>query len=227
MSFIYDPPRNWFFSLVSHTQVSGRDFREALNCIQSIWSWDFHSGTKKPVMPKKKVFVAWNLKDCYQIYHSDQEKQKRKLKFFNRDNFAFPWRFVPKIWTGTYLFSSVIFACRSACRLHTRPFVPSAAADAAPPAKSCRNLFRGPRRRAVPPGGPAPACGGGTQSIKQGATAGRIPSAPPSRPGVSGLAQVYLDDSFHEELSVFYTINTLERERERESRPKTVIGYQI
>jgi hypothetical protein len=171
-------------------------------------------------MPKKKVFVVWNLKDCYQIYHSDQEKQKRKLKFFYRDNFVFPWRFVPKIWTGTYLFSSVIFACRSACRLHTRPFVPSAAADAAPPVKSCRNLFRGPRRWAVPPGGPAP-CGGGTQSIKQGATAGRIPSAPPSRSGVSGLVQVYLDDSFHEELSVFYTINTLEREREprRESRP--------
>ena len=31
---------------------------------------------------KKKVFVARNLKDCYQIYHSDQEKQKKKIKVF-------------------------------------------------------------------------------------------------------------------------------------------------
>jgi hypothetical protein len=27
------------------------------------WVWDFHSGTKKPAMPKKKVFAARNLKD--------------------------------------------------------------------------------------------------------------------------------------------------------------------
>ena len=39
-------------------------------------------------MAKKKVFVARNLKDCYQIYHSDQEKPKRKSKFFYRDNFV-------------------------------------------------------------------------------------------------------------------------------------------
>jgi hypothetical protein len=42
----------------------------------------FILGTKKPVMSKKKVFVARNLKDSYQIYHSDQEKQKRQSKFF-------------------------------------------------------------------------------------------------------------------------------------------------
>jgi hypothetical protein len=41
-------------------------------------------------MPKKKVFVARNLKDCYQIYHSDQEKKKGKSKFFYRDNFVLP-----------------------------------------------------------------------------------------------------------------------------------------
>jgi hypothetical protein len=39
---------------------------------------------QKPVMSKKKVFVARNLKDSYQIYHSDQEKEKRKSKFFIR-----------------------------------------------------------------------------------------------------------------------------------------------
>jgi hypothetical protein len=41
---------------------------------------DFHSGTRKPVMPKKKVFVTRNLED-YPFYHSEQEKQKRKSKF--------------------------------------------------------------------------------------------------------------------------------------------------
>ena len=35
-------------------------------------------GTKNPVMPKKKYIVPPNLKMDYQIYHSDQEKQKRK-----------------------------------------------------------------------------------------------------------------------------------------------------
>jgi hypothetical protein len=38
--------------------------------------------TKKPVMSKKKVFVVRNLKDSYQIYHSDQQKEKRKSMFF-------------------------------------------------------------------------------------------------------------------------------------------------
>jgi hypothetical protein len=41
-------------------------------------------------MPKKKVFVARNLKDSYQIDHSDQQKQKRKSKFFYRNNFVLP-----------------------------------------------------------------------------------------------------------------------------------------
>jgi hypothetical protein len=41
-------------------------------------------------MPKKKVFVTRNLEDCYQLYHSDQEKQKRKSKFFYRVNFVLP-----------------------------------------------------------------------------------------------------------------------------------------
>jgi hypothetical protein len=39
-------------------------FREAQKCFpRTIWVLDFHSGTKKPVMPKKKVFAARNLKD--------------------------------------------------------------------------------------------------------------------------------------------------------------------
>jgi hypothetical protein len=45
---------------------------------------------QKPVMSKKKVFVARNLKDSYQIYHSDQEKEKRKSKFFIRTILCFP-----------------------------------------------------------------------------------------------------------------------------------------
>jgi hypothetical protein len=41
---------------------------------------DFHSGTRKPVMPKKKVFVARNLEDC-PFYHSKKENQNFKLCF--------------------------------------------------------------------------------------------------------------------------------------------------
>jgi hypothetical protein len=41
-------------------------------------------------MLKKKVFAARNLKIAYQIYHSKQEKQKRKSKFFYLDNFMLP-----------------------------------------------------------------------------------------------------------------------------------------
>jgi hypothetical protein len=39
-------------------------------------------------MTKKKVIVPPNLKDFYQIYHSDQERKKRNSKFFYRDNFV-------------------------------------------------------------------------------------------------------------------------------------------
>jgi hypothetical protein len=70
--------RNGFVCL----KVIGRQFATGAS--------DFHSGTKKPVMPKKKVFVARNLKDSYQIYHSDHQKQKRKSKFLYRDNFVIP-----------------------------------------------------------------------------------------------------------------------------------------
>ena len=43
---------------------------------------DFHSGTKKPVMPKKKVFVARNLKDCLPNLPLRPGKAKKKIKFF-------------------------------------------------------------------------------------------------------------------------------------------------
>jgi hypothetical protein len=55
-----------------------------------------------------------------------------------------------------------MFHARPTCRLYSRPFVPFASADDASPTKSYRNLFRGPRRRVVPPGSPAPSYGGGT-----------------------------------------------------------------
>jgi hypothetical protein len=41
-------------------------------------------------MPKKKVFVARNLEDSYQIYHSDQQKQKRNQSFFIPSILCFP-----------------------------------------------------------------------------------------------------------------------------------------
>ena len=50
----------------------------------------FHSGTKKTVIPKKKVFVGRDLKDDYQVYHSKQESKKKKIKVFYRDNFMLP-----------------------------------------------------------------------------------------------------------------------------------------
>jgi hypothetical protein len=37
------------------------------------------------------LLLHGTLKIVYQIYHSKQEKQKRKSKFFNRDNFVLPW----------------------------------------------------------------------------------------------------------------------------------------
>jgi hypothetical protein len=49
--------------------------------ISDISLWFSSLGTKKPVMPKK-VFVARNLKDCYQIFHSDQRKSKKEYQSF-------------------------------------------------------------------------------------------------------------------------------------------------
>jgi hypothetical protein len=42
-------------------------------------------------MIKKKVFAARNLKECYQVYHLQQDSKKKKIKVFNFDNFVFPW----------------------------------------------------------------------------------------------------------------------------------------
>jgi hypothetical protein len=39
---------------------------------------------------KRKFLLYGTLKTTYQIYHSEQEKQKRKSKFFYRDNFVIP-----------------------------------------------------------------------------------------------------------------------------------------
>jgi len=46
------------------------------------WFW-----YKKTAMSKKKIFAARNLKIC-QIYHSKQEKEKRKSNIFYRYNFV-------------------------------------------------------------------------------------------------------------------------------------------
>ncbi len=50
----------------------------------------FILGTKKPVMPKKKVFVARNLKDSYQIYHSERKSKKDSPSFFITTILCFP-----------------------------------------------------------------------------------------------------------------------------------------
>jgi hypothetical protein len=52
------------------------------------WRIGFWFWYKKAVMPKKKVIAARNLKRLDQVYHSKQEKQKRKSEFFYRDNFV-------------------------------------------------------------------------------------------------------------------------------------------
>jgi hypothetical protein len=54
-------------------------------------------------MPKKKVFVERNLKDCYQIYHSDQEKQKRKSNFFYRETVV-KLLYTSYLWLSLYRF---------------------------------------------------------------------------------------------------------------------------
>ena len=48
----------------------------------NIWLWDFHSGTKKTVMSKKKVFVERNLKDCLPNLPLERGKEKKKIKVF-------------------------------------------------------------------------------------------------------------------------------------------------
>jgi hypothetical protein len=50
----------------------------------------FHSGTKKTVIPKKKVFAARNLKDCLPSLPLKTGEAKKKYKFFYRDNFVLP-----------------------------------------------------------------------------------------------------------------------------------------
>jgi hypothetical protein len=53
---------------------------------------DFHSGTKKTVMPKKKVFAVRNLKDCTKFTPQNKKEKKRKSKFFISSILCFPER---------------------------------------------------------------------------------------------------------------------------------------
>jgi len=39
---------------------------------------------------RKQYLLRGTLNTVYQIYHSEQEKQKEKSKFFYRDNFVLP-----------------------------------------------------------------------------------------------------------------------------------------
>jgi hypothetical protein len=50
---------------------------------------DFGSGTKETLMSRKKVIAARTL-GLDQVYHSNNEKKKRKLSFFFRDHFVLP-----------------------------------------------------------------------------------------------------------------------------------------
>ena len=59
------------------------EFREAQNCfLETIWVRGFHSGTKKAVMPKKKVFVVRNLKGCLPNLPLRTGKAKKKIQVF-------------------------------------------------------------------------------------------------------------------------------------------------
>jgi hypothetical protein len=50
----------------------------------------FYSGTKKAVMPKKKVFVARNLKDCLPSLPLKTRKAKKKIKVFLNKIYVLP-----------------------------------------------------------------------------------------------------------------------------------------
>jgi hypothetical protein len=50
---------------------------------------DSCSGTKKTVIPQKIVFVSRNLKDYYQIYHSQQKLKKEITVFLARQFLGF------------------------------------------------------------------------------------------------------------------------------------------
>jgi hypothetical protein len=52
--------------------------------------WILVLGYEKAAMPKTKVIAARTLKRLDQVYHSKQEKQKRKSEFLYRDNFVLP-----------------------------------------------------------------------------------------------------------------------------------------
>jgi len=51
---------------------------------------DFCSGTEDSNTKKRKFLLHGTLTIVYQIYHSKQEKQTRKSKFFYHNNFVLP-----------------------------------------------------------------------------------------------------------------------------------------
>jgi hypothetical protein len=79
---LFSPPVSYFCLLLTsgkHDIVSPSSYDPGIFIL-----------TQKPAMSKKKVFVARNLQDCYQIYHSEEPSKKENQSFFIRDNFVAP-----------------------------------------------------------------------------------------------------------------------------------------
>jgi hypothetical protein len=55
-----------------------------------MWAWDFHSGTKKPVMSKRKFLLHGTLKTFSKFTTQTSKSKKENQSFFRATILCFP-----------------------------------------------------------------------------------------------------------------------------------------